>query len=310
VHAVPDGLGDRVGEAEVEQVLHRLLAEEVVDAEDRALVEDLLQRAVDGLRARQVASERLLDHHTRAGTAARGAEPRGDLGKQARRNRKVVAGARRVAERPAQRRERGVVAVVAVHELQLGLEAAQRLGVRVRIVAGEALAHPGDQRVAPGAAAGHAHHDLRQAPAPLQVLERGEDLLVGEVAGDAEDHQRIAQCRVRGSQALPVRWWRETGHGSDRIPAFDLACKPRPPSGALQRLDELQQVTLAHEDRQARHALHDLRPLHEVCRRRREACPQPPSEIQVLHIRLPPANNFNADGEQASEPLYRGDVCT
>ena len=37
--AIPDGLEERVGEAEVQQVLHRLLAEVVIDAEDAGLRE-------------------------------------------------------------------------------------------------------------------------------------------------------------------------------------------------------------------------------------------------------------------------------
>ena len=44
VVAVPDRLEQTVGEAEGEDVLRRLLAEEVVDAEDLALVERLVQR--------------------------------------------------------------------------------------------------------------------------------------------------------------------------------------------------------------------------------------------------------------------------
>jgi hypothetical protein len=40
VVAVPDGLEEAVGEAEGQDVLGRLLAEEVVDAEDLLLVED------------------------------------------------------------------------------------------------------------------------------------------------------------------------------------------------------------------------------------------------------------------------------
>jgi hypothetical protein len=108
VGAVPDRLDDRVGEAEIEQVLHRLLAEEVVDAVDRTLVEHLLQRAVDGPRARQVATEGLLDDHARASGTTRGAELRRDGGEQARRNREVVAwvARRRRARRAAQRRSR------------------------------------------------------------------------------------------------------------------------------------------------------------------------------------------------------------
>jgi len=47
VVAVEDRLEERVGETEVEEVLHRLFAEVVVDAEDRRLGEDLVQCVVE-----------------------------------------------------------------------------------------------------------------------------------------------------------------------------------------------------------------------------------------------------------------------
>ena len=60
VVAVPDRLEQPVGEPEGEDVLRRLLAEEVVDPEDLLLVEDLVQRGVQRPRAGQVGAERLL----------------------------------------------------------------------------------------------------------------------------------------------------------------------------------------------------------------------------------------------------------
>ena len=60
VVAVPDRLEQPVGEAEGEDVLRRLLAQEVVDPEDLLLVEDLVQLAVQLLRRGQVGAERLL----------------------------------------------------------------------------------------------------------------------------------------------------------------------------------------------------------------------------------------------------------
>ncbi len=60
VVAVPDRLEETVGEPEREDVLRRLLAQEVVDPEDLLLVEDLVQLAVELLRRRQVGPERLL----------------------------------------------------------------------------------------------------------------------------------------------------------------------------------------------------------------------------------------------------------
>ena len=63
--AVPDRLEDAVREAQREQVLDRLLAEVVVDPEDLALVEGLLQLGVQRLGRLEVAAEGLLDDQAR-----------------------------------------------------------------------------------------------------------------------------------------------------------------------------------------------------------------------------------------------------
>ena len=57
--AVPDRLEQAVGETEREDVLRRLLAEEMIDAEDLVLGEDLVQRLVERHRALEVGAERL-----------------------------------------------------------------------------------------------------------------------------------------------------------------------------------------------------------------------------------------------------------
>ena len=58
---VPQRLEQRVGEAQRDQVLHRLLAEIMVDAEDAVFAERLRQRVVDRAAAREIAPDRLLD---------------------------------------------------------------------------------------------------------------------------------------------------------------------------------------------------------------------------------------------------------
>ena len=65
VVAVPDRLEESVGEAEGQDVLHRLLAQEVVDAEDLVLVEDGVHGVVQFLGALQVGAERLLHDDAR-----------------------------------------------------------------------------------------------------------------------------------------------------------------------------------------------------------------------------------------------------
>ncbi len=64
--AVPDRLEQAVGKAEGEDVLGRLLAQEVVDAEDLRLVEHLVQARVQRPGALQVGAERLFHDDARA----------------------------------------------------------------------------------------------------------------------------------------------------------------------------------------------------------------------------------------------------
>ena len=59
--AVPGRLEEAVGEAQRQDVLHRLLAQEVVDAEDLVLVDDVLEGGVELRELLQVEAEGLLD---------------------------------------------------------------------------------------------------------------------------------------------------------------------------------------------------------------------------------------------------------
>ena len=62
---IPQPFEDRVGEAEREQVLHRLLAEVVVDAEGLRLAEHRADLVVDLARRGEVVTDRLLQHDAR-----------------------------------------------------------------------------------------------------------------------------------------------------------------------------------------------------------------------------------------------------
>jgi hypothetical protein len=61
VQPVPQRLEEQVGEAENQQVLHRLLAQIVIDAEHILIVENAAQDAVQVLRTLQVVAKGLLD---------------------------------------------------------------------------------------------------------------------------------------------------------------------------------------------------------------------------------------------------------
>jgi hypothetical protein len=73
--AVPEGLEDGVGEPEVEEVLHRLFAQVVVDPEDLVLAEGLVQGRREGGGARPVVTEGLFYDEAAPGPGS--AAPRG-----------------------------------------------------------------------------------------------------------------------------------------------------------------------------------------------------------------------------------------
>ena len=66
VVAVPDRLEHAVGEAQRDQVLHRLATEEVVDPEHPVLRHDAVYERVELARALEIDAERLLQHEARA----------------------------------------------------------------------------------------------------------------------------------------------------------------------------------------------------------------------------------------------------
>ena len=70
VVAVPDRLEDRVGESRIQNVLHRLLAEVVVDAENAFLGKLPVQDPVKLLAEAQIVAERLFDHDARVVAAS------------------------------------------------------------------------------------------------------------------------------------------------------------------------------------------------------------------------------------------------
>src|SRR5262249_56344743 len=90
VLAVPDRLQERVGEAEEDYVLPRLLPEVVVDAEDGALVKGGQKDAVQFPGRREVVAEGLFDDDPGARRAARRGELFHDHFEQRGRNGEVV----------------------------------------------------------------------------------------------------------------------------------------------------------------------------------------------------------------------------
>ncbi len=197
VGAVPQRLEKRVGEAEVEQVLHRLLAEIVIDAEDRALVEDAVQGLVERACRGEIAAKRLFHYHARCGRAVQPGEALDDGREHARRDGEVMQRPLRTAERLADPLEGCLVAVVSVdvaqETTQLGGDLVVRQPVRL-----QAVAHSIAQALEVPVVSSHADDRNVEAAAAHERLERRKDLLVSQVSGGAKQHQGV-RIRVRHS---------------------------------------------------------------------------------------------------------------
>ncbi len=193
MRAVPQRLQQRVGEAQRHQVLHRLLAEIMVDAEDVLFQEHRAQRVVDRRRALPVVADRLLDDDARA---RRGQSLRADALGDGREQ--IGAGGEII----------GAHALVAVHQ-RLELAPALLAGRVERLVADarqeflDRLAAVGLAEFPQGVAhavlkLGARHLAARDADDArrvgelvdlLAVIERRKQLAVGEVAGAAENDE-------------------------------------------------------------------------------------------------------------------------
>ena len=220
VVVVPDRLEQLVGEPQRHQVLHRLLAQVVVDPEHRRRGEDAGDDPVQLPGAGQVVPERLLDHHPAPLT---GAAPRPARARGAGRPRSGTArvgwtgrtrGCRRCrAPRPAramvsgQIGERLVVPDLArdepdsLRQLLPDLLAERRPGVLPHGVVhdlGEVLVLPLPAGEPDQGEAG------RQQPAVGQVVDRRHQLLGGQIPGDAEDHQHARTGDPRQSSVLRI----------------------------------------------------------------------------------------------------------
>ena len=204
---VPERLEDAVGPAEHQDVLHRLLAEVVIDAVDLILREHRAHRVVQRAGRREIAPERLLDDdaHPAAGAVGRPVEPGFAEPEHDRRVERGRGGAVEepvAADRPllldlAQEIaepgvEVGVGGIAGVVEEGLGEPLPHARGGRLD--AGELrdrLAHARAELLVAHLRPAHADdgEGLGQHAALEHRPERGDELALGEIAGGAEDDE-------------------------------------------------------------------------------------------------------------------------
>ena len=199
--AVPDRLEQAVGEAEREDVLRRLLAEEMVDAVDLLLGEDLVQPRIERDGALQVGAEGLLHDDARALDQAGRTQQAHRRQRRARGHAQVVqpaalgaqvllGGLDRRAQRLRPGRQRHIVeAGGEVLPVRLGHPPAGELVERAARLPPEGLDIDVVERHADDAAAGN-------EAGRGQVVQAGQQLAPGQVAGGAEQDDDLRKART------------------------------------------------------------------------------------------------------------------
>ena len=203
--AIPQGLDQGVGEAENQQVLHRLLAEKVIDTVDLLLAKMLVQQLVQHPRRFDVFAKRFFDHH--AIQPARLVEPdrlevmddRAEFGRLDRQIEHRARAGRLGRQSVGQRLIRSDIVEVALLIAEARDKALEYRRIKTALdLAGQHFAHVlAPFLVAPGTTC--KRHDTERFCQPrgrFQVIQRRQQLVAGEVAGGAKNHERARQhCR-------------------------------------------------------------------------------------------------------------------
>ena len=203
VVAVPERFEHAVGEAEREHVLHRLLAEVVVDAEHLALLEDRQDLGVQVAGLGERGAERLLDDHSHLGVLrprqAGTAECLDDHGEELRRGREVEGARHRLAGGLVELLERGSQVGVGCRVVERSGDVTQLVEQAAEHVLVDLGARERPDRLRRGVAvlrarvlaAGDADQVelARQRALVGEVVDRGQQLTTRQIAGRPEDHE-------------------------------------------------------------------------------------------------------------------------
>ena len=141
----------------------------------------------------EIAPKRLFDDEARLRGQARRAQSLDDGRKQRRRDGQVVRRAHCFAEGLLQRVERAALVVVAAHVVQSGQQPVERARIAPATGARNALPDMRAQLLGAPRRRGDTDHGHLELVAPAHRKERRKNLLVRQITGDTEQHQRVGR---------------------------------------------------------------------------------------------------------------------
>ena len=205
VIAVPEGLHEGIGEAENHQVVHRPLAQIVVDPEDVLFLEIPEYHLIEMPRRSQVMAEGFLDDHPRVRHAAAMYQVVEHRFEHGRRNGQVMRRPARILEFSAESFESRRIVIVAVHIPQQRRESPERFWIRAAVLF-QAVQRAGFKLIEVPTGLCHPdHRHVLQTSSFHHRQQCGEDLLVRQVAGSAEENECIRVIVHRLRHLFPFR---------------------------------------------------------------------------------------------------------
>jgi hypothetical protein len=190
VIAVPDRLQEAVGEPVVQEILHRLLAEVVIDPEDGRLGKELVQRAIERLSGGEVAAERLLHDDAPVDGGTHPSQTGDYGGEEAGRDCQIKERPLAADQRIPQSLVGARILVVSPDKAEQPAQFLKRGRVEGTVLL-HAIARSVPKLVQAVVGTGHPHDRHVEMAVTDHRLQGGEDLLEGEVAGNTEDDQCV-----------------------------------------------------------------------------------------------------------------------
>src|SRR5262249_18048937 len=132
--AVPNRLQETIGKAEIEKILDWFLAEEMIDAANGRLGEELVDRTVQRLRRKEVAPEGFFDNDATAFCAARFGQAFRDSCKHARRYSEIMQRPLGLTKNLTQAFVRGLIAVIPIDVLKAHNKLSEGIGVELTVL--------------------------------------------------------------------------------------------------------------------------------------------------------------------------------
>ena len=168
------------------------------------LREDGVDDCVQLLGGREVAAKRLFHHHARALGAARAAQGLHHSAEKTGRDGQIVGGPARGTKHLAKLREGGGILIIAVDILQQAGQFCEGSIVHAAVLA-ETIVGALLKLFQRPARFRHANHRHIQFAVEHHLLQRGKNLLVGQVAGSAKKYQCIGRRAGRSRRASPSK---------------------------------------------------------------------------------------------------------